>query len=261
MVADERLDASPGFFHGITCFFGGLGLLLRTPSLWAISLVPVALFLGGWLLFGGLGVAYLPGLVGAAVGPTDSVVGGLGLGLLKVISGVLALGLGALVALVVAQPLSGPALASLVRSQERRLGAPARPETPFFRDMIQSVQSVLIGLAIGVPAMLFLAVIGFIFPPTLIVVAPLELLIATVALAWDVCDLPMSIRGLPVKTRIRWLRSHQAAVLGFGFSCALVQMIPVLNLLLLPAALLGSTRLVWDIEQRELQIGAGSALS
>ncbi len=109
--------------------------------------------------------------------------------------------------------------------------------------------------------MLFLAVIGFIFPPTLIVVAPLELLIATVALAWDVCDLPMSIRGLPVKTRIRWLRSHQAAVLGFGFSCALVQMIPVLNLLLLPAALLGSTRLVWDIEQRELQIGAGSALS
>ena len=120
------------------------------PSLWAISLVPVALFLGGWLLFGGLGVAYLPGLVGAAVGPTDSAVGGLGLGLLKVISGVLALGLGALVALVVAQPLSGPALASLVRSQERRLGAPARPETPFFRDMIQSVQSVLIGLAIGV---------------------------------------------------------------------------------------------------------------
>jgi CysZ protein len=117
------------------------------------------------------------------------------------------------------------------------------------------VQSVLIGLALAMPAMLFLAVIGFVFPPTLVVVGPLELLVATVALAWDMCDLPMSIRGLPVKTRIRWLRSHQAAVLGFGFSCALVQFVPVLNLLLLPAALLGSTRLVWDIEQRELRSG------
>ena len=58
--------------------------------------------------------------------------------------------------------------------------------------------------------------------------------------------------GLPVKTRITWLAAHKLAVLGFGFSCALVQLIPVLNFIVLPAALLGSTRLVWHIEQYQL---------
>jgi CysZ protein len=245
----------PGFFDGVQSFFGGLRLLVTTPKLWAVSLVPMVLFLGAWLVFGSLTVAYLPDAVGGLIGPSDSTLGALGAGLLKFVITAIAIAVAALVALLVAQPLSGPAFACLVRHHEALLGIPARPDTPFFRDMLQSLQSLLVGLAIGLPLMLLLALVGLFFPPSVVVVAPLEFLVATLVVAWDMCDLPLSIRGLPIKTRIAWLASHKLAVFGFGLSCGLVQLIPVLNFIVLPAALLGSTRLVWRIEEHQLNAG------
>lgn len=62
-------------------------------------------------------------------------------------------------------------------------------------------------------------------------------------LSLEYMDYPASNHGLDFKTKRSWLRSRKSVTYGFGSSVALITMIPIINMLVPPAAVLGATQL------------------
>jgi CysZ protein len=101
------------------------------------------------------------------------------------------------------------------------------------------------------PVIVLLSLIELAFPPAAIVTTPLKLGVTGLMLAWDLCDYPLSIRGMPIRTRFALLGRHLAAVMGFGLGLALLSLIPCALLLALPVGAAGATRLVVRLERFE----------
>lgn len=244
----------PGFFAGVRCFFAGLGFLVRTPSAWPLAMVPavVVVALGSFLGF--LVLKLVPPLVAdlyarhaGADGTLDTV---LSTGA-QVLATIVAVILSFLLAFSLAQPLSGPALEALVRRQEVELGAPTRPETSFATDVGRSLKSSLVGLLIGAPILAVLMVVSFVLPPAQVVTVPLKAVVVTTVLAWDLCDYPLSVRGLRIRVRVAFLQKHFFPVVGMAVGVALLALIPCGVLFALPIGVAGATRLIHEIEQAE----------
>lgn len=253
-AAPTGATEAPGFFGGVRCFWSGLGFLLRTPAAWPLALVPTVVVVVLGSFFGFLAIRFVPGWVADVWGrhmALDGAVGSVvGVGL-QVIATLLAVIGSFLAAFSLAQPLSGPALEALVRRQELDLGAPARPETAFTTDVLRSLQSSAVGFLIGTPMLIALLVVGLVFPPAQVVTIPLKALVVTTVLAWDLTDYPLSVRGVPIRTRIAFLQRHFFAVLGMAGGVALLALVPCGVLLALPIGVAGATRLVHEIERAE----------
>jgi CysZ protein len=242
-------DGRPGFASGIRCLFGGIGWLASTPSAWPLALVPLAvgLVLGSVLAIGV--VAWVPGWLGDLVGPTSGALGAVGRVALQIVGTVAAVVMALFLAMVLAQPLSGPALEALARKQEDALGAPPRPPTGFVTDVARSLSSALVGLCLGVPLIVALFVLSLIVPAAAVVLFPVKMLVAAFVIAWDLCDYPLSVRGVPIGQRIRVLAGNASAVLGFSLGLALAGLVPFLQFVLLPAGVAGATRLMLEIQR------------
>jgi len=84
------------------------------------------------------------------------------------------------------------------------------------------------------------------------VIASWPILVTALLIAWDLCDYPLSIRGLPVGARVAFMKRHAGAMIGFGAGLALLStFLPCAVLLLLPAGVAGAARLTCDLEQWE----------
>jgi CysZ protein len=232
----------PGFFAGVRCFFAGFGLLLSSPAAFALALVPAVVILLLFFALALVAVTFITGWIERGFGE-----GGLWVGVVQVLASVAAVVVSALFALALAQPASGPALESLVRVTEKKLGMVERRPTPFLTDIWRSAVSASIGLFGGAIAFTVLFLIGLI-PGAAVVTVPLKFVAATVLVAWDVCDYPLNVRGLPIADRIRFVLRNAPAVLGFGAGIALVALIPCGFLAILPAGVAGATKLVSEIE-------------
>lgn len=66
-------------------------------------------------------------------------------------------------------------------------------------------------------------------------------------LSFEYMDNPMGNRGMPFRDKIAHLQQRRWLYLGFGSAVTLVTMIPVINLIIMPAAVAGAT-VLW-IEQ------------
>ncbi|XXY47459.1 EI24 domain-containing protein [Sorangium sp. So ce269] len=244
--------ARPGFGAGLKAMLGGYGYLFRTPDLWPLALVPtgIALVLTVVLAIGGVKLA--PALVESIVKePGTGALWTVLMAVLRVLSLAVVLVAALAISFGLAKPLSGPALERMVRRAEADLGAPAWPDVSFFADMWRALQSSLVALAFTLPIVIVLGVVGFLFPPASVVVIPLQLAVTALAGAWDLCDSPLSIRGVPVAARIGFVRRNFAAVMGFGFGLALLSFLPCSLLIVLPAGILGAARLVVTLERWE----------
>lgn len=241
----------PGVGVGLRSLFSGFGFIVSTPDVWHLAIVPVAVALVLTLTLGWAAVALIPPWIQALFGaPSGALMGVLAV-LAKVAATVLALLLGALVGFGLAQPLSGPALERIVRRVETELGAPPWPPTSALDDIVRSLQSTLVGAAFGAPLLIILFVIGLVFPPLVVVTVPLKIAVTAVLITWDLCDYPLSIRGLPIGRRVSLLARNGGAVLGFGLGLALLALVPCLLLLALPAGVAGAARLMVQIERFE----------
>ncbi|WP_438013885.1 EI24 domain-containing protein [Sorangium sp. So ce315] len=242
----------PGFGAGLRAVLGGYGYLFRTPDLWPLALVPTGIALVLTIALAIAGVKLAPSLVELIVKEPGT--GGLWTVLMAVLR-ILSLAVVLVAALAVsfglAKPLSGPALERMVRRAEADLGAPAWPAVGFFADMWRALQSSLVALAFTLPILLVLGVVGLLFAPASVVVVPLQLAVTALAGAWDLCDCPLSIRGVPVAARVAFVRRHLAAVMGFGSGLALLSFLPCSLLIVLPAGVLGAARLVVALERWE----------
>jgi CysZ protein len=152
--------------------------------------------------------------------------------------------LGLWAALLLAPPLSAPALEHLVRAQESALGLPPRPSRGVWFELWCGVEAQAGAVLVAFPVWLALWGLGVLVPALAPLILPLQVLPLALGLAWSLLDYPLTLRGVRLRARSRLLLAHPAPILGFGAAFALVTVIPGGALLLLPVGVVGATRLV-----------------
>ncbi len=234
-----------GFFAGVRALFGGVGFVVSTPSAWGWAMIPA---LVATLLFGGATVLAIWG--GSALSErivTDAAAHGwsmLGMWVLRILFWALGIVLAFVIAMSLAQPLSGFALDAVARKQELALGGRVWPDQPFLPSAVRSLRVSLTGLLVGLPILAVLALVTVFIPPAAVVTVPLKFIVAGVLTAYDLLDYPLSLRGEDVGARLRFIAANFPAVLGFGVAAAAVMLIPGGALFLLPFGVAGAARLV-----------------
>jgi CysZ protein len=226
----------------------GIGLFLGTPGIRLLGIVPV--LLAGLLILGLLGllVAYLDELADLLTPFADRwdersrTLVRVGTGL------VVLLGSTALLVVsfaVICQIIGQPFYERISDRIEHRLGAPpAGTDTPWWRSFPRaSLESaLLLALTLACTAPLF--VLGL-FPVVGQTVVPvLQALVAGFFLAVELLAIPLERRGLRLGGRLRFVWRHRAQTLGFGITAFLLFLVPLMNVLAMPGAVVGATLLV-----------------
>ena len=238
--------AALGFFSGVRAIFGGLGFIVTTPSTWGWSLIPMTV---ATVLFGGtsaLGIWGGSALALRIVGDPSSAWGAAGIWALKLLFWAVGLVIAFVVAMSLAQPLSGFALDAIARKQELARGGRVWPDQPLVAGALRSLRVTLTALAFGLPVLGLLALITFLFPPAGVVTIPLKFVVTGLLVAYDLLDYPLSQRGHSVAARLAFMRRNFMAVLGFGVATGALLLIPGVGLLVLPFGVAGATRLVLE---------------
>jgi CysZ protein len=115
--------------------------------------------------------------------------------------------------------------------------------------MKKSLGSLLLTSAFGLPILAVLFLVNFVFPPASVVTVPLKLVTLALLVAWDLCDYPLSLRGVGLRARVRFARRHALALIGFGVCLAAVSLVPFAILLVLPAGVAGAAKLTVLLER------------
>lgn len=232
----------PGFFGGVRIFFRGVGMLVSTPTLYPLAMVPIVVAILLMVGFTWASVSFVPGFIAGLVG--SSAWWATALQAVGTLASVI---IGLFLALAFAQPVSGPALEALVRAAEKRIGAPTRPPTSVIEDMARGLGSALLSFGVATPLFLLLFILNLV-PGGSFVAVPLKFVLAMVLIGWDLCDYPLSVRGMSLGDRLRFMSQHLAPVLGFSAGLAAIALLPCGALLILPAGVTGATLLLREIE-------------
>jgi CysZ protein len=116
------------------------------------------------------------------------------------------------------------------------------------RDVLRSIQLAVAKLVIYVALMLPLWIGSLLVPGVGAIVASGAGFAITIAfLALDHLDWAAARHGLRARDRIGFLRAHPAALAGFGLGVWVLLFVPIINLLLMPAAVAGGTLLFIDL--------------
>jgi CysZ protein len=231
-------------FDGLEAFIGGVSFVVVTPRVWGYALVPVGMLL---LLSCGLFGLALWGsnhLSNWLIGPDPGVWGQIGYWGMTIAFAVVEVIAAVLLALSLAQPLSGFALESIAHAQEIALTGTAAPRASFIAALASTTTAVVLALLFGGPLLAILFLIGFFFPPAAVVTVPLKVLVCGWMLAWDFIDYPLAMRGVGLRRRFAWVSRNFGAFTLFGVLWALLVVVPGAVLLVLPMGVAGATRLV-----------------
>lgn len=220
----------------------GFVFLLKRPQLWALALLPALLAVG--LVSGGfvLGLyaaptveaALTPG--GGRLPPVVSVILAVTVWIATLTAG-LALGLAA------ALLLGAPLLDKLSRETERLVrGDDLRsPSMGALWEVKEAVRGAVYFMA-AAPGIFVLGLIPVVGPV-------LGALWAARALSFQLTDPSLGRRGLAFAARRAWHRTYRAESLGFGLTALILLLVPCANFLLVPALVVGATRLVLDLKE------------
>lgn len=226
----------------------GIGLFLRTPGIRLLGIVPVLLAALVVLALLGLVVVYLDELADALTPFADRwdedtrtlVRVGAGLALLLGSTAVLVVSF-----TVIAQIIGQPFYERISDRIEHQLGAPpAGTDAPWWRTFPRaSLESaLLLAMTLACTAPLFVLGLFPVFGQT--VVPVLQALVAGFFLAVELLAIPLERRGLHLAGRLRFVWRHRAQTLGFGITAFLLFLVPLLNVLAMPGAVVGATLLV-----------------
>jgi CysZ protein len=238
--SDQRL----GFLAGLKAAGGGIVFVVSTPSIWPYALVPVGLMLILGCGLGGLGVWGASLLTDALLGEHLEGWSRFGAALLTIAFSLLALALSFFLALLLTQPLSGSALEAIASAQEHKLTGKCCSPPSFLAALLESLRIAGITAVIAIALFVVFFLIDVIIPFAAVVTIPARFFTAAWLLAWDFLDYPLSLRGIEVGQRWRWLRQHAWGVTGFGLAWAALLLIPGIFLIVLPMGVAGATRLV-----------------
>lgn len=246
--AFQRVKSLGGIAGGFKAFLGGIGFILTHPSVWIYALVPITMMFVLTLFFFGLGIWGTGYLNDWLFGEPEGTWGRIGIWIMKGTMYLAAFLVAVLLALGLAQPLSGFALEAIAHAQEHALTGRKSPKPSFLASLLGSVKVVLITSLAGSSILVALFVVDLIFPPVAIVTVPLKFLVCAWLLAWDFLDYPLGIRGLGFRARLQLVTRNFGAFSAFGIAWAALVFVPGIVLLLLPMGVAGATRLVLDAE-------------
>jgi CysZ protein len=235
---------APTFWDGARALGAGARFIAVRRDCWLAAAVPgfvvmvVAVPLC-WLAIGNVG----PWLADTLLPDADSWYAQSAHALVRWVASALAVYAAFLLALLSAPVLSAPALEHLVRKQEAALGVPARKARGLWFELWCGLEAQLGALLLSVPLWVLYWVASALVPGAAFVLVPLQILPLALTLAWNLLDYPLTLRGVRARARFTLLRRHPAPILGFGLSLAAISWVPGAALLLLPAGVVGATRL------------------
>lgn len=227
------------FLFGVRFFFAGTGMLFRHPSLLGLAVIPILLTLFAVLSLA-LSAAWL---VGRLLGQDGA---GIAWVAAQAVVFLLALFLGYLIYLPLARIFLAPISEVLSRRAWALAGSPSveRIEVGILRAMWEGAKLVSLQLVV----MGFALLIGFVFPP---VGVPLGVFLTLCVSGVDFLDVPLSLRGLPLRRKLGVLWRNKAVALGFSAACYLLLLVPFVNLLVLPVGVIGATVLVSRLDWQD----------
>lgn len=151
-----------------------------------------------------------------------------------------------LLANLIASPFNG-----MLSARVERLITGDEPETglTLAGEMADGVFGELRRLRYYLGKALLLALLSLVLlfiPLANLAIAPLWFVFGAYMLAFEYADQPMGNRGMTFETKIQRLRARRWRYLGFGSVVTLATAIPLANLLVMPAAVIGATLLFLD---------------
>lgn len=236
------------FWHGVLALPEGARFIAARPASWPAASVPCLILLLlavpiAWWAIGDFG----PWLSQWLLPETSSWYGQGAHIAVRWLGSALAAYLGLWLSLLVSPTLSAPALEHLVRVQEAALGAPERPRRGFLFELRCGLEAQLGALAISLPLWVVYWTLSALLPGAVLLLLPLQALPLALSLAWNLLDYPLTLRGVRARQRFALLRQRPGPILGFGLCFAALAWIPGVALLLLPAGVVGATRLAWRL--------------
>lgn len=237
--------AAPGLVEAALQPLKGLGFLLRRPALWppaaAAFAVNVLLFTAGLVAF----FYWLPDLARAATPDRFPAWTAWIAGVLIAAAGLLAT---VFLFTVVGNAVAAPFLDVLAERALRDLGETLPPAPPLARALLRGIGGQLLKLAVfgAVQAVLLLSLLtplGLAYPV-------LAGGVAAFFFTLEYVDYPLGARGVGAADRLRFVARNRAASLGFGASCLLLHLVPLLGYLALPASVCGAVLLVRRLDPR-----------
>ncbi len=222
------------FFQGIHFFLSGLRMLFRYPRLLGLALIPIVLTVVVLLGLAWAGAWWIgQGVEQSALVSTD------GRLLLQALAVLLVFFVAYLIYLPLTRIFLAPFSDKLSRKTSELSGVPAITESDlsFFKSIwegvkLVTVQLILVGLILIVT--LFFAPLG----------VPLGIVLTICFCGVDFVDVPLSVRSLSFRQKVRFLWSSRAIILGFAVAAYVLLHVPVVNLLALPVGVIGGTLLV-----------------
>lgn len=239
------------FLYGASLLARGLGLVLRSPKLLGLGLLPAVIT--GVLYAGALFalIDFLPQLSrdvtwfadGWSAGWRDlvQVLGGVGLLGVTALLGILTF---TAVTLLIGDPFY-ERISELV--EDRFGGVPGEVEVGFWRSLgrglVDSIRLIGLSILVGIP--LFL--LGFLPFVGQTVIPVIGALVGGWLLAVELTGVPFQRRGRRLAGRRAALRTNRPLALGFGVAVFCCFLIPLGAILLMPAAVAGATLLARSV--------------
>lgn len=242
-----------GLARGFRFAFRGLSYLLSQTSLWGLAALPVLLNI---LLFGGgiwTLIHFFPDLLGQFMDRPEVWYWWIAYVLLALIL-VLAFALLIIFSFTaLGCALAGPFLDLLSERVERQLGRTEESlkigelAKEIGKGLVTSVAAVVL-LLLGQLLLLLLWFVPVVGHLVYLVANPL---LGAYFFAVEFFDFPLGRRRLTTAQRFRFINRHKGESVGFGLAVFLTTMIPLLNFLMMPAATVGATMLVRELEGEE----------
>ena len=235
-------------FDGVGCLVRGLGIVIRSPGLWAIGLLPALLALVVLLgLLGGLAVA-LPGIAAAltpfAAGWSRDARDAVRL-LVEVAIAIGAVWMALVSYTALAIAIGQPFYEMIAgRVDAREGGVPDVPDAGrWWRGIGRAVRDglLLVALTAGLSVALF--ALGFVPLIGQTVVPVLGASVTGWFLAVELSAIALERRGLRLGDRLRLLWRRRLLTIGFGLAVFVLFLIPLGAVLGMPGAIAGGTLL------------------
>jgi CysZ protein len=238
------------FFAGVGLLLRGFGIVFRTPRLLLLGALPAVVTSGLLLaLVVVLGV-FAPDLVAALTPFADGWNATYRELLRDLVAVALIVGLvyfGLLLFAAATLAIGAPFYESIARRVEDQLGgAPAEADTSWWADTLDNAKVVGASALLAVPLFLvdLVPVVGETAGPV----------IGVCVSAWlfglELSVVPFARRGLPLAARRHLLGQHRALAFGFALPAYLLCLVPLLSIIVMPAATAGGALLAHRLLHR-----------
>ncbi|MFI5906362.1 EI24 domain-containing protein [Dactylosporangium sp. NPDC051541] len=235
------------FFAGVRLLGKGFARYGRNPKLLLLGAIPAAisfaLFATAWVFL----IIYIDDLANAATWFADDW-SSFWRGLIEVGAGAAILIVAVLLSVLTFTALTlligDPFYETISEKIEDSLGGtPGAVDRPWYRTLWPSLADSLRLVAFGVVLAIPLFLMGFIPVVGQTVVPVLNALVGGWLIALELTGVPFTRRGMRLADRRKILRANRALTLGFGIPVFLLLLIPVVAIIVIPAAVTGATLL------------------